>query len=140
MSDFASRLRELIGDQPLSVFSRRVSLSESLLRKYLTGSEPSLGRASQIARATGCSLEWLATGDGERNRQTEAIDLDALELAASLTFDRLGNMTNVHHEPRAMKLVIALYQYLQATRLEDGGYDRVAARNFLGYLSSLCGL
>lgn len=57
---FSERLRLLIGDQSNSAFARKVGLSESLIRKYLKGSEPSLSKAWQIARLTGASLYWLA--------------------------------------------------------------------------------
>lgn len=58
---FATRLQELIGEESISGFARRVEMSEGLIRKYLKGSEPSLSKANQIAMRANCSLEWLAT-------------------------------------------------------------------------------
>ena len=49
-NSFADRLRVLIGHESVSAFSRRVGLSEAMIRKYLNGSEPTLSRANQIAR------------------------------------------------------------------------------------------
>ena len=49
-TSFAERLRQLIGSESVSAFSRRVGLSEAMIRKYLNGSEPTLSRANQIAR------------------------------------------------------------------------------------------
>ncbi|NLS59880.1 XRE family transcriptional regulator, partial [Vibrio aestuarianus subsp. francensis] len=46
---FSTRLQELIGEESISGFARRVELSEGLIRKYLRGSEPSLSKANQIA-------------------------------------------------------------------------------------------
>lgn len=57
---FSERLRLLIDEQSTSAFARQVGLSESLIRKYLKGSEPSLSKAWQIARRTNTSLYWLA--------------------------------------------------------------------------------
>jgi len=45
---FSTRLQELIGEESISGFARRVDLSEGLIRKYLKGSEPSLAKANQI--------------------------------------------------------------------------------------------
>lgn len=57
---FGDRLRLLVGDQSTSAFARQVGLSESLVRKYIKGSEPSLSKAWQIAYHTQTSLYWLA--------------------------------------------------------------------------------
>lgn len=59
-SAIGERLSILIGDQSTSAFARKVGLSESLIRKYLKGSDPSLSKAKQIAQRTGVSLNWLA--------------------------------------------------------------------------------
>ena len=74
-NSFADRLRVLIGHESVSAFSRRVGLSEAMIRKYLNGSEPTLSRANQIARQANCSLEWLATGQGFQYRQAEVVDM-----------------------------------------------------------------
>ncbi|GAL18109.1 hypothetical protein JCM19235_6662 [Vibrio maritimus] len=78
---FAERLKELIGQESVSGFARRVDLSEALIRKYLKGSEPSLAKANQIAMKANCSLEWLATGCGYLYRQAEVVDMPAYQLA-----------------------------------------------------------
>ena len=83
-NSFADRLRVLIGHESVSAFSRRVGLSEAMIRKYLNGSEPTLSRANQIARQANCSLEWLATGQGFQYRQAEVVEMPALEEAMML--------------------------------------------------------
>ena len=57
---FQQRLRSLIGSRTVSGFAREVGLSESLIRKYLQGSEPTLSKARQIARNCDVSIDWLA--------------------------------------------------------------------------------
>ena len=84
MDGFAERLQSLIGTGSVSAFARKVGLSEALIRKYLKGAEPGLGKANQIAMAANCSLEWLATGCGYLYRQAEVVDREALEAAGSL--------------------------------------------------------
>ena len=139
-SDFASRLRELIGSATVSAFARRVGLSEALLRKYLAGSEPSLAKANQIARAANCSLEWLATGAGFRYGRAELVDMGALEVAIRLTL-RIVNAQDLSIvDDKAMKLVVALYQYLRATKQGDGNFDLMGARGLGEYVAEMCGL
>lgn len=135
---FAQRLRELIGETPVSAFARRVGISEGLMRKYLSGSEPSLSKANQIARNSNCSLEWLATGGGYRYRQAEVVDMAALEQAIKLGFEVIGASDLSITDERAMKLVVALYQYLRATKKPDGHFDVDATREFSRYLGGLC--
>ena len=138
--DFSGRLRELIGDTPVAAFARRVGISEALIRKYLGGSEPGLSKANQIARAANCSLEWLATGAGYRYRQAEVVDMAALEVAIRLTVRQLGGREISVTDEAAMKLIVALYQYLRTTKAADGGFDLAAAESFAGYLGGACGV
>jgi transcriptional regulator with XRE-family HTH domain len=65
----SDRIKEAIGDEPVAAFARRCGFGESLLRKYLSGSEPSATNLSRIADAAGVSLEWLATGRGKKERK-----------------------------------------------------------------------
>lgn len=62
------RLRELKGGQSVSAFALKCGVGESLVRKYLAGSIPSMDKAAQIARANGVTVEWLATGEGPKER------------------------------------------------------------------------
>lgn len=138
MADFSERMKILIGDRGISQFSRQVGLGESLVRKYLKGSEPSLARASQIAQRANCSLEWLATGEGYPCRKAEVIDTEALKLAISFTKEYSNHETDSVQNIALMKLIIANYQYLKATRNKEGEYDLSEARNFAEFLSKIC--
>lgn len=139
-TSFADRLRELIGGQPVSAFARRTGLSEGLIRKYLAGSEPSLSKANQIAREANCSLEWLATGAGFRFGRAELVDMGALERAIHVTLDVAGAADLSIADEKSMKLVVALYQYLRATRQGDQTYDTEGARSLARYIGGMCGL
>lgn len=83
----SERIRLAIGDEPVAAFARRCGFGESLLRKYLQGSEPSATNLAKIADAAGVTVDWLATGRGPRARaeareaaqnQGDSASLDAL--------------------------------------------------------------
>lgn len=67
---FPSRLRECIGEEPVASFARRCGISEGLIRSYLKADkQPAMERLIRIADAAGVSLEWLATGRGQKARK-----------------------------------------------------------------------
>lgn len=66
-SPFKAQLRQLIGNGSVSAFARKVNLGESLIRKYLNGSDPGLSKVVQIALACDVSVEWLAFGGHQTN-------------------------------------------------------------------------
>ena len=83
----SERIRLAIGDEPVAAFARRCGFGESLLRKYLQGSEPSATNLAKIADAAGVTVDWLATERGPRTRaeareaaqnQGDSASLDAL--------------------------------------------------------------
>ncbi len=85
--NMSDRIRDAIGDEPVAAFARRCGFGESLLRKYLQGSEPSATNLAKIADAAGVTVDWLATGRGPRSRaellkteekQRDSASLDAL--------------------------------------------------------------
>ncbi|MBY7786873.1 XRE family transcriptional regulator [Vibrio fluvialis] len=124
---FATRLQELIGEESISGFARRVEMSEGLIRKYLKGSEPSLSKANQIAMRANCSLEWLATGCGYLYRQVEVVDMDAYALAHKYV---TGNVLSSSDQEQ-QRLIISGYQYLRAHKKADGYLDETAMAAFL---------
>lgn len=127
---FEERLRTLIGEGSVSSFARKVGLSESLLRKYLKGSDPSLAKADQIARLANVSLEWLATGCGFMYRQAEVVDQDALMMARQLVVSAQTRS----NELQQLTLIVALYQYLRSHKKADGYLDEAGAKLFLDHL------
>ncbi|MDE1225249.1 XRE family transcriptional regulator [Vibrio aestuarianus] len=124
---FSTRLQELIGEESISGFARRVELSEGLIRKYLKGSEPSLSKANQIAMRANCSLEWLATGCGYLYRQAEVVDMDAFILAYQTI---TGHQLSQEEQERQRK-IISGYQYLRSHKKADGFLDHAAMVTFL---------
>ncbi|WP_224746087.1 helix-turn-helix domain-containing protein [Neiella litorisoli] len=137
-NDFALRLRELMGDMSVSAFARKVELSESLIRKYLNGSEPGLAKANQIAIKANCSLEWLATGCGYQYRKAEVVDMEALETAMQLTLSLAeSEELNLQNE-KLMKAIVATYQYMRATKKKDGYFDVDEAKPFARYVLGMC--
>ena len=61
---FVQRLSTLIGDSSYRSFAQRAGISDTVLKKYLKDSIPSLDKAVSIAKAGMVSLEWLALGVG----------------------------------------------------------------------------
>lgn len=47
-----------------SALAKKAGISQSGIRRYFTGGEPSRPHLVAIAKAAGVSIEWLATGEG----------------------------------------------------------------------------
>lgn len=88
---FAERLRAAMGSTPQAVVAKRARISTSGFSRLFQGREPGLFKAARIAKATGVSLEWLATGVGSPNAsQAGFIEVPILDVrlaagAASLS-------------------------------------------------------
>jgi transcriptional regulator with XRE-family HTH domain len=62
---FGERLIIAKGDESTYAVAKRTGISESLIRKYLSGaSVPLINRAADLAAALKVDLTWLATGEG----------------------------------------------------------------------------
>lgn len=60
---FGERLSTLISGEPYKSFAKKCDMSDKAIRDYVGGKTyPSLDRIAHIAKVTGCSFEWLATG------------------------------------------------------------------------------
>lgn len=60
----STRLSFLIGKESARNFANRAGLKDSTLRSVLKGTRPSIDFVIAVAKATGASLEWIATGQG----------------------------------------------------------------------------
>ncbi|MEX0623713.1 helix-turn-helix domain-containing protein [Saccharospirillum sp.] len=134
MMNFSDRLQVLIAGRTVSAFARAVGLGESLIRKYLNGSEPSLSRAHQIARACQCSLVWLASGEGLPFDAAPEVDIDALQSVLHILSNESGHADFRVPDTDTLKHIIALYQYLRNHRLRDGTVDELLGQSFLRML------
>lgn len=76
-SELKDRIREIVAGEAVAAFARRCGITESLVRKYLGGSQPSAENLVLLASAGGVSVEWLATGRGIRR----AVDMRRAEKA-----------------------------------------------------------
>lgn len=117
----AARLASLIGDEPQTTFARRCGFSESTLRNYLDGADPSRSRLVAIADACDVSIEWLATGRGARERRPVAPaaggafdDLERLTRAVAAVQEGLQASGRTFAPDRYAQLVAAAYQLMAA--------------------------
>lgn len=62
------RLREILGEESVSSFSRRCAVPESTLRNILDGALPRADILVAIADAGGVTVDWLATGRPPKTR------------------------------------------------------------------------
>lgn len=131
---FSERLRLLIAERSVSDFARRVNLSESLIRKYLKGSEPSLSRAHEIASVCQCSLTWLASGEGQPFDATSTVDSDAMQAALRIIAEQSGQTDASLPDTDRLERIIALYQYLRNNRLRDNTLDEHLGQSFARFL------
>lgn len=71
---FAKRMEALIGRESYKSFSRRVGVSDAVLRKYVTGETmPSVGQVSQICGHEPRLFLWLCLGIGEQPEEVTVL-------------------------------------------------------------------
>jgi transcriptional regulator with XRE-family HTH domain len=66
----ASRLQKAIGSESVASFAKRSGVGESLLRKYLAGSQPGAENLLKLADAAAVNVAWLIDG-----RQPQAMPI-----------------------------------------------------------------
>lgn len=67
---FAERLEKVIEEfESPHAFSKKVGISDTMVRKYLSGSMPGVDKVLQIADTAGVSLEWLIADRGPMRLQ-----------------------------------------------------------------------
>lgn len=72
-----ARINEIKGDESVSAFARRCGVGESLIRKYLAGSQPGIFTIVAIANAGSVTVDWLATGRLPKTRAEYRAQLQA---------------------------------------------------------------
>lgn len=64
---FSERLKNLISDESVHGFAKRSGISDSVMRKYLSGeATPGIDKALSMAESLGVSVGWLITGGGPK--------------------------------------------------------------------------
>lgn len=69
----AERLKVAIGERSARAFAKKIGVSEGTMRNILNGQSLKLDTLVSIAKETGYSLNWLATGEGPRTLQADDI-------------------------------------------------------------------
>lgn len=122
-----SRLKQVIGDESVSAFSRRCGVSEAGLRSYVNdGRMPSIDKALAIAQAGGVTLDWLATGRGPKTQaelralqaapspaSVAALDLPRLQAAIATVEEGLTATRRVMDPDRKAELILAVYDLFE---------------------------
>ena len=84
---FATRLKQVIGQEPIHGFSKRSGVSDTSLRSYLKGSIPGIDKVVMIAKTAGVNVEWLVTGEGPQTWEADPTGdfayVPVLDVAAS---------------------------------------------------------
>ncbi|MGI3172536.1 S24 family peptidase [Aeromonas veronii] len=69
---FSARVRDLVGRENVRSFSRRVGVSDSVVRKYMAGGTmPSVGLVAQICGYDPDLFLWLCFGTGSKPEQVD---------------------------------------------------------------------
>lgn len=64
--EFAARVKELLANETRVSFAKNCGFSEGALRKYLKGHKPGQNNLVAIASYRNISVQWLATGIGDK--------------------------------------------------------------------------
>ncbi|SOC27021.1 XRE family transcriptional regulator [Stappia indica] len=103
-TEFATRLRMLIGSSSERSFAHAVGISPSALRALLKGGMPTLETLLAIARGANVEVNWLATGEGaktasEKPARTRAAIEEQFSMIPRLAVEAsAGNGVLAHHE------------------------------------------
>jgi phage repressor protein C with HTH and peptisase S24 domain len=69
--EFKDRLSDLIGTESVRAFAMKAGVAETTLRQYISGrSEPNMSQLIKIASTANVRIDWLATGDGPKDKET----------------------------------------------------------------------
>lgn len=131
-SEFAKRLDIALKGDNLHAFSKKSGVGYTPLRKYLNGSKPGMDNLILIAKASGVSLEWLATGDGSPFEPYQVVEitpevsgeLDMKEQYVQAIFERIYTLqANSKAEMNAKSFYFTLSMLHQLMLERFGGKD-----------------
>lgn len=90
MTEFKDRLVQALGGQSVNGAAKVCGISQTLMRKYLDGSLPSVDKAVQLAKNLNVSISWLATGEGTPDGQPAPLtEFDIVRNTAQSLPDRI---------------------------------------------------
>lgn len=98
---FPKRLANIIGGRSVRSFALESGVSQTVIRKYLSGeSEPTRPALVSMARAGGASVGWLVAGEESvqetaQPSQSHPVRRDALKMAIQLAQEALDGRTLV---------------------------------------------
>ena len=98
---FGSRLKLAIGDESTNKFAKKCGIKESSIRGYFSGSTPGLDKVVAIAAASGVSISWLATGEGEMRPGANRYQTTANDTYLEAAGDQSAKERNVVREDQA---------------------------------------
>ena len=120
-NNFIARM-ELCADKigSVSALAKKAGISQSGIRRYFSGGEPTRPHLAALAAAANVSLEWLATGNGEPDEEVSAaakprstpLDLDSLEDVATKVLELLEKHRpdiSARAKARIVRLVYEFY-------------------------------
>jgi len=111
---FAERLNEAFSGRSAYSIEKQTGIAQSLVRKYLSGqATPGADKLVLLAQASGCSVDWLATGRESGGRPTADIDrygrAERFELPASAVEEaqrRLDDIATMLEEAESLPLEV----------------------------------
>lgn len=68
LSTFGDRLKEAFESPNIADLGRKMGVSFQAAKNYVEGRIPSAEKLIEISRSTGCSIDWLLTGEGSKYR------------------------------------------------------------------------
>lgn len=83
---FTKRLRDVVDVMGVPSLAEKAGISDTLIRKYLSGSMPGLIKAIAISEAAGVNLQWLALGEGPKIKG---------ELPTAISFKQIEDLDTV---------------------------------------------
>ncbi len=73
LSTFGDRLKEAFGTTEISKIADKLGVTYQAAKNYVDGRWPSAEKLIDISRSTNCSLDWLLTGEGNKQLRVEKV-------------------------------------------------------------------
>lgn len=114
---FKIRLELIKGGLSNRAFGEKCGLSEGALRNYLRGSTfPPLDTLEVMAKSSGVSLAWLATGEGEMRRGEGREEIQDRELQATASGPDSDDLLR---DCRLIRKIVEAYEFVVNDRELD---------------------